>query len=129
MIKHTKKLSQHKLLLLIGIVYTVIITIAFLSPASEITDTNIPLFDKIAHMIIHSVLFFIWLRIGVKYDTGHSVIKIVFVILIACFTYGVSIEVLQHYFTRSRTFDAYDIVANEIGCLIGLLFYWIVRKS
>lgn len=127
MTKHTKKLSQHKLLLLTGIVYTVIITIAFLSPASEITNTNIPLFDKIAHMTIHSVLFFIWLRIGVNYDTGHSAIKIVFVILIACFLYGVSIEVLQHYFTRSRTFDAYDIVANEIGCLIGLFFYWIVR--
>lgn len=128
MTKPIKKLLQHKSLLFLGVLYTVIITVAFLSPATEIPETNIPLLDKIAHVSIHSVLFFIWLTIGVIHDLSHSILKIIFVTLIACFIYGISIEVVQHYFTRSRAFDWYDIIANEIGCLIGLCFYWIVRK-
>lgn len=124
-----KKLSEPKLLLLFGVLYTALITVVFLSSAVEIPPSNIPFLDKLAHVIIHSVLFFIWFTYGVVYDKSHNRIKIVFVILIACLIYGISIEVLQHYFITSRIFDWYDIYANGIGSLLGFLFNWIVTKK
>jgi VanZ family protein len=124
-----KKLSEPKILLFLGVLYTAFVSVAFLSPVIEIPPSNIPFPDKLAHVIIHSVLFFIWLSYGVVYDKSHNRIKIVFVILIACLIYGAGIEVLQHYFIKSRAFDLYDIFANEIGGLIGLLFYWIVTRK
>ncbi len=122
-----KKLSEPKILLSIGVVYTLLITVAFLSPATDIPEVNLPFLDKLAHVLIHWVLCVIWLGYTFSGDRYHISNKIVFVVLLICFFYGISIEALQHWFTLSRKFDLFDIVANGIGCLIGLLSFWIVR--
>ena len=123
-----KRLSEPKTVLYIGIIYTFLITVAFLSPATEIPQTNIPLADKLAHLLIYSLLSFNWLWFYYVYDKYHISVKVVFVILVVCFLYGLFIETLQHYFTESRTFDLYDIVANEVGCMIGLITFWSIKK-
>ncbi len=122
-----KKLSEPKILFSIGIVYTLFITVVFLSPAREMPEPIIPFLDKLGHVLVHYILSFIWLCYVLLGDKNHISVKIVFVVLFICFSYGILIEALQHWLTTSRTFDLFDIVANGIGTLIGLLSFRLLR--
>jgi VanZ family protein len=123
----TKKLSEPKNLLFVGIFYTLFITVALLAPVSEIPKVEIPFLDKLVHVIMHALLIIIWLAYVFLGDKSHISIKNIFVVLFICFSYGIIIEALQHWFTLSRKFDFFDIIANGIGDLLGLLSFWIVR--
>lgn len=124
-----KKLLEPKAILLIGIIYSTLITVAFLSPTTNLPKINFTLMDKSIHVAIHWILCLIWLFYVHITDQYHTSSKNVFVILIACFFYGLLIEVSQHLFTQFRTFDVFDILANGIGDLMGLLTFWIVKKK
>ena len=123
-----KKLSEPKPLLVIGILYTLFITVAFLYPSVKLPQTSIPVPDKFIHALIHGVLSFIWLYYSFSADKYHISNRIVFVVLVICFFYGVTIEASQHWFTLSRQFDLFDILANSVGSLIGLLVFSIFIK-
>jgi VanZ family protein len=124
-----KKLSEPKTILTIGILYTILITIILLIPSSEIPRIKVTFIDKIAHVLIHGFLSLIWLWYRFSTDKCHISVKNVFVVLLICFSYGVIIEAAQHWFTLTRSFDIFDIVANGFGSLLGLLSYWICRKN
>lgn len=121
-----RKLSEPKFLLYLGVIYTLLITVAFLSPAANLSEIEIPYFDKTIHIILHSVLAFIWLMYFFMNDHGHISFGIHFVILLGCVIYGAVIETSQHWFIESRTFDLWDLIANGIGSLIGLVCFRIV---
>ena len=123
-----KKLSEPKNILFVGIFYTLFITVALLSPVSEIPKIQIPYLDKLVHVLIHVLLIIIWLGYLFLGDKSHISIKNIFVVLLICFSYGIIIEALQHWFTSSRKFDLFDIIANGIGDLLGLLSFGIVRN-
>jgi VanZ family protein len=123
-----KKLSEPKTILSIGILYTILITIILLIPSSEIPRIKVTFIDKIAHVLIHGFLSLIWLWYCFSADKCHISVKNVFVVLLICFSYGVVIEAAQHWFTLTRSFDIFDIVANGFGSLLGLLSFWIFRK-
>jgi len=42
--------------------------------------------------------------------------------------FGVLMEIFQLYVFVSRSFDFYDMLANSIGAILGILFYFIVFK-
>jgi VanZ family protein len=102
--------------------------VALLSPVSEIPKIQIPYLDKLVHVLIHVLLIIIWLGYLFLGDKSHISIKNIFVVLLICFSYGIIIEALQHWFTSSRKFDLFDIIANGIGDLLGLLSFGIVRN-
>lgn len=124
-----KRLSGPRVLFTIGIVYTLLITIALLSPTSDIPKIDIAFLDKLIHVVIHWILSFIWLWYGFSTDKYHISGKNIFVILVICFAYGLAIEASQHWFTQTRSFDVLDLAANVVGSLFGLLSFWIVRKK
>ena len=123
-----KKLSEPKYILSIGVLYTLLITVAFLTPISEIPRVDFPISDKLIHLLTHWGLIFIWLWYLFLSDKNHISIKIVFVVLFIYLLYGIIIEALQHWLTTTRTFDLFDIIANGIGSIIGLLSFWIVKN-
>ena len=129
MTKLIKWLSEAKKLSSIAVVYSLLVTVVFLLPANDVPQVNVPFLDKFIHLLIHWMLCFIWLWYFFIADNYHSFTKNVFVVLTLCFSYGILIEALQHWFTQSRRFDLFDIIANGIGCLIGLLSFLIVRKK
>ncbi len=129
MTQHTKKLSKPKLLLLTALLYTLLVTIAFLYPTVRLPQTGIPGSDKIVHTLIHAMLAFIWLYYSFSADKYHISNSNIFVVLIGCFLYGFAIEVSQHLFTLSRQFDLFDLLANLIGSIIGLLAFWMFKRK
>jgi VanZ family protein len=124
-----KRLSEAKYISPIAIIFTLLVTAVFLLPANNVPKVNLPLLDKLVHVFIHCVLSLLWLWYFFTADKYHILTKNVFVILLVCFCYGVLIEALQHWFTRSRTFDLFDIVANGIGSFLGLFTFWIIQKK
>ena len=129
MTKLIKWLSEGNNLLSIAILYTLLVTVVFLLPTNNVPKVNLPFLDKFIHVMIHWVLCFLWLWHSFLGDKSHFFSKYIFVILSVCFSYGVLIEALQHWFTQSRMFDLFDILANGIGCLLGLLFFWMIKKK
>jgi VanZ family protein len=123
-----KRLSGPKTLFLIGVLYSVCITIALLSPTNNVPRIDIAFLDKAIHIVIHLLLSFIWLWYGFTTDKYHISFKLVFLTLSMCFAYGLAIEAMQHWFTQTRTFDVFDLVANVLGSLLGLFFFWIFKR-
>jgi len=39
-------------------------------------------------------------------------------------SYGVMMEFVQLYFVKNRSFDTGDIIADAVGCVIGLIYSW-----
>lgn len=121
MMKLIKNLSEPKNLIIACVGYTVIITIFFLVPISTGTKTDLSL-DKIVHILFNATLLFLWLH----YLNNIGRLKSWLVILVLFFLaiiYGIIIELLQKYFTTSRMADLWDVVANSIGCICGLVLF------
>lgn len=128
MIRLIKRLSEDKRFLAIGVIYTITATILLLAPVSGDTSIDIPNSDKLAHLLLHFGLSFIWLCHCFLGDQYHFSSKMVLLVLSICFFYGIVIEAFQHWFTSTRNFDLFDIAANGIGDLIALWSFGIVRK-
>jgi VanZ family protein len=124
-----KKLSEPRIFLSFGVIYTLFVTFIFLLPASEIPNISISFGDKVAHFLIHGVLSFIWLCYAFLSNKGRISVKYVVLVLVICLSYGLLIEVSQKLFLPSRTYDLFDIVANCIGSIFGLLVYLVVRRK
>lgn len=104
--------------------------IATLLPSSSIPQVSVWAlfsFDTFVHAFMFSVLIFL-MTVGLAKQYTLLKIKhypIRYALLISS-TFGISIEVLQHFFVVGRQGDMYDVLANTIGCLIGIvLFKWV----
>ena len=85
---------------------------------------NIPHLDKIVHLGMYFVLMSSVLYENIR---NESAVKILFLISLIPFGFGILIEVLQAAFTVSRSGSFYDILANTAGILLSVLF-WIWLK-
>lgn len=56
--------------------------------------------------------------------------KILLLISLFLLIYGVSIELIQHYFIPNRSFDWGDIIADTVGIVVGYFYssYRYIKK-
>jgi len=125
--KLIKKLLELKFLLLIGVFYTIFITIAFLLPASDLPKIRF-LNDKIIHIVLYIVLSFIWLLFYFVFQKNQINLKNIVIVLVVCLIYGIIIELIQQLLIASRQADIVDVFANTLGALIGTLVFWNVKN-
>jgi len=80
------------------------------------------------HMLLYFVLTLTFLasfiRSGKRTKSDHIIITFVWVV-----SYGMLMEVLQFYFTQTRSVEVMDILANTIGCIFALFFYPYIKKG
>lgn len=84
-------------------------------------------FDSFAHTFLFGMLNFLMI---VGLTKQYTYIKLrhyaIRTSLVISFSFGVSIELMQHFFIYGRQGDIMDVIANTIGCLLGILFFkWI----
>lgn len=84
-------------------------------------------FDSFAHAFLFMVLTFLMIIGLTKQFTyvklRHYAIR---ASLFICTMFGIMIELLQHFFIYGRQGDIIDVLANTLGCLIGIVaFKWI----
>lgn len=100
-----------------------LIAIAYLSltPTDTITVGN----DKISHFLAYSTLMFVG---GIM---SFSSRKMFYKTILFCLFYGAAMEIGQH-FVPGRFMSLYDMFANALGVIIGivltLIFYKLVIK-
>jgi VanZ family protein len=81
-------------------------------------------FDKFMHIACYALLLFLMMNGAMKqYRFTTFRFRIGSMVFMICFTYGVAIESLQPLLVSGRIFDYFDIIANLIGCVIGIFLY------
>ncbi|MHA6246815.1 VanZ family protein [Pontibacter sp. CAU 1760] len=84
-------------------------------------------FDSFAHAFLFSIQTFL-LVVGLAKQYTFLLLKhypVKYALLFSSL-FGISIELMQHFFIPGRHGDIIDVIANTIGCLLGIvLFKWI----
>jgi len=115
-------LERNELRILPALTWVIIVTVLLCLPGSALPKEN--WFDKIwLDKWIHVILFLIMVLLWCKYLSGSEGKKIRYFrqVAIYFFLYGIVMEFVQKYFIPNRSFDLKDILADGLGCGIGLL--------
>jgi VanZ family protein len=109
---------------------TWLITISFLllMPGENIPNSgiDIPHLDKYLHFIMFAVLSFLFLLQKVKRKQKVTIReKIAVCLVIVCF--GLIVEIIQECFILDRHFDWWDVVANTLGTIAGVLLLLLIK--
>ena len=125
MLKRIKTLLEDK-----AIFIAISITI-FIAILSLIKTDNIPLesfsnSDKVYHAIAYFFLMLSWLYTFHKKEAFNKNVKYV---ILACFIYGIIIEVLQGVTTTYRTASYLDMLANGSGVFLAVLAFHLFEKK
>lgn len=112
-----KRTSGKFFLTALAIGYTVFVLVASLSEPKTIQGLGFNHADKIVHLFIYFVMTVLWL-LAVNVTNK----KIIFKIAGMLFLFSFLIELAQHFFTKSRSFEVLDLLANFFGIVIGYYF-------
>ena len=106
---------------LIAITITLSLVILSLIKVPEY-NVGVTHLDKWQHCFAYFVLSISWLITFYKK-------KKKLLIVVCCILLGVIIEILQSTLTSYRTGDSYDVIANSLGVLLGLLVFNMLSKK
>ncbi|WP_158961508.1 VanZ family protein [Myroides fluvii] len=114
-----------KVYFILGLFWTCFILYACLAEASSIPKTsffNIPNKDKIAHFTFYFVFSLIWFLFSNKKNKDKKAkIRTGIVIFTIATFLGGGVELIQLFFTNSRSAEWADCIANSLGSAIGVL--------
>lgn len=123
--RHIKNLLGPKVLLFFSLLYTILLTIVALSERSGLPEILWWEYqDKLAHLVAYVVLGCVWGLTWLYTRKTGFWNPYFFVIITASIVYGTIVEVLQHTMTTSRTADRWDVMANTIGVILGVVIAW-----
>ena len=115
-------LKNYRTSLAIAVVWLLIVTILLCIPGAKLPKINWQSkiwLDKWVHIILFLLLVFLWCWAYSKRKEPSR--KALMTVTILFIVYGVSMEVVQHFFIPLRSFDVGDIIADAIGALAGYL--------
>lgn len=123
--QHIKNLLGPKILLFLSFLYTLFLTAIALTENDTLPDVQWWEFqDKVGHLAAYIVLGCAW-GLTLLYTRKTSFWNPYFIVIfIASIIYGTVIEVLQSVITTTRVSDFWDVVANTIGVIIGVVIAW-----
>lgn len=118
-----KNWLERRLYFVFGIVWTGFVLIACLADGNSVSKTsffNIPNKDKIAHFIFYFVFSVVWLQYLVTSCKHRSKNVLAGIIFVLAALVGGMVELMQYYFTSTRSADWMDVLANCSGSLAGI---------
>nr|WP_304608552.1 VanZ family protein [Pontibacter anaerobius] len=84
-------------------------------------------FDSFAHAFMFSVLCFLMIvGLSKQYTFPHLHHYAIRASLFISSLFGISIELMQHFFIYGRQGDIIDVLANTIGCLLGIVLFKLI---
>ncbi len=95
------------------------------APIIKITEG----FDKMGHLTFHFGIVLLWfLYFKVKFPLAKNFTNLRNAYLISLF-FGISLEICQAIFTKTRIADIMDVFANAIGGAIAVVLVWLGLKQ
>ena len=80
-------------------------------------------FDKWVHIGMFAVMVALWCWAALGLKKNPEELKRIFIVLcLVWFAYGIGMEFVQKYLVPNRSFDIGDIIADGVGCLLGLYY-------
>ena len=125
MLKRIKTLLEDKAIF-IAISITIFIAILSLIKTDNILLESFSNSDKVYHAIAYFFLMLSWLYTFHKKEAFNKNVKYV---ILACFIYGIIIEVLQGITTTYRTASYLDMLANGSGVVLAVLAFHLFEKK
>lgn len=118
-----QRIVKKKLILIIALVYFIITVMLLTLPGSDFPKEDFLTkiyFDKWVHIGMFTLLVFLWnwWLTGGKQPASF---KRFIIAGTAAFIYGILMEFVQKYWIPGRSFDITDMIADGVGCVMGLL--------
>jgi VanZ family protein len=102
-----------------AILWTLLIFVLCLWPGRGLPKSQIPLIDKWVHFVLFAPFTFLWACV-----VGSVRGKVLIAVFAAGCATGFIVELLQAAFPAlGRSYDLLDIIADGIGCLLGMLLF------
>lgn len=120
MLQPIRNLLEHNLIKYIAVTFQLLVTVMMLIPTSGSSYINLPHSDKIFHIAIYGILFVVW-AMSCKVDRNRRYLLWTIVVLLTL--YGIIIELIQGEWIESRTSDIWDVIANSVGILLGMVIF------
>jgi VanZ family protein len=109
-----------------AILWSVIVTILLTLPGSAFPQENWLdkiWFDKWVHIVLFSIIVFLWCWAMLRKNYGNKKLKPVFIrTALIWLAYGIGMEFVQRYLIPNRSFDVGDIAADAAGCTLGVIY-------
>jgi VanZ family protein len=110
-----------QILLLAALFWTGVILFFCLENAKNIPQIDIPYLDKVIHAFFHFVFTTLWFLYLKKKLNGLNNMRLLGFSFIGSFFLGIAIELMQQYFTTTRSADILDIMANLFGASLAVI--------
>jgi VanZ family protein len=107
-----------RVFLFAALFWTGIILFFCLIKSSDIPKVNIQNLDKVIHSGFHFVFTILWFLYLKKKFTSSNNFKLLTFTIIGSFVLGIAIELMQQYFTTTRSADVFDVLANLFGAFL-----------
>lgn len=114
------KMLDDKIYLRLAVLWTLItlyLSLISARSAARFNVWDIIGFDKLGHLVFYTVFSFLW-SMGVRKRSINKNFPLIFAI---CF--GIIMEICQFYLFNGRSFELYDILANVVGSVIGVILF------
>jgi VanZ family protein len=86
--------------------------------------------DKIVHLVLFGVFSFLLMQSILKqYGKGFLRFYGTIIALAIVVSFGLLTELLQHLLNINRSGNIYDVIANTIGCILGITVFWVYRRK
>lgn len=102
-----------------------ILILMLMRPPSEMSDLSIKGLDKLAHFGVFAIMSFLYC---LAYSQSGKK-SLPWLIMLGVSLYGIITESLQSLSFTQRDFDIFDIIANIIGALAGVVFYTVLKRK
>lgn len=104
--------------------WAAIIFVACLIPGREVPSLSIFQYDKVLHCGIFALLAFLFLFLFEEPTLKkHGALS-----FLVCTAYGYFVETMQGSgITEGRTFDHFDALADSVGAILGVLFFFLLK--
>jgi VanZ family protein len=110
-----------KIFLATALFWTGVILYFCLEDAKDIPQVSIPYIDKVIHAVFHFVFTTLWfLYFKKKLNSSNSFKPLAFSFAFSFF-FGISIELMQAFFTTTRSADVLDVLANVSGATLAVI--------
>lgn len=112
----------------LAVIWTGVILFFCLENANNIPQIQIPNIDKVVHATFHFVFTSLWFLYFKKTWNSTKNYKLLAMSFVGSFLFGITIELMQLYFTTTRSADVFDVLANTTGALLAIISISILNK-